>query len=477
MATLPSLSNVASSISSGNFASGLATTTGGTASIVTALNGMSIPSISGLPSIPSIPSIPGLPALPSIPSIPGLPSLGSLNTIKPPAITGLSGLMDATKGIAGSAFSAIASSFKSLEAGVPQNLTAINLKNKLEQVASDTKTAAAPAVSSFASGLSAAGVDLTTGKIPAVDAAVATGGIGAGAAALSSVMSGVPGMSGLANPSSIASGVSNLPGGQSALASVVNIGTGTSSAVTGALTNLSSITTNVSSSALNGISTAVSGSSAVSGLITGGALTGAGSTLSGALSNPEGLLTGVTGKLPSLSGLPSVDSLTNSLQAGKQPLSSLVSTGLSPAAAASLTASMNSLSTSSPFPIKMPTVAEATVDRSEVSSQITNLLGDKKIPSPNYIDYPAGATDNVVAKQRAYLDLKDAYNKEYAIRSAAANAEADAYLELKKTLPQGDPQLVKAKELGLQHTKELEVWAKGELAKVEDARLSILGVL
>ena len=55
--------------------------------------------------------------------------------------------------------------------------------------------------------------------------------------------------------------------------------------------------------------------------------------------------------------------------------------------------------------------------------------------------------------------------------------EADAYIELRNTLPKGDPQLVKAKALGLQRAQELEVWAKGELAKIEDARLSILGVL
>ena len=37
MATLPAIANVASAISSGNFASNLATTTGGASSIVTSL--------------------------------------------------------------------------------------------------------------------------------------------------------------------------------------------------------------------------------------------------------------------------------------------------------------------------------------------------------------------------------------------------------------------------------------------------------
>ena len=71
MATLPSISNVASAISSGNFSSALATTTGGASSIVTSLNGMTA----------------------SMPSIPGN--------------TGLSGLVDTAKRISGSAFAAI----------------------------------------------------------------------------------------------------------------------------------------------------------------------------------------------------------------------------------------------------------------------------------------------------------------------------------------------------------------------------------
>ena len=50
MATLPSMSNVASAISSGNFSSALATTTGGASSIVTSLNGMTA-------SIPKLPNI------------------------------------------------------------------------------------------------------------------------------------------------------------------------------------------------------------------------------------------------------------------------------------------------------------------------------------------------------------------------------------------------------------------------------------
>ena len=510
MATFPSISNVASAISSGNFSSALATTTGGAGSIVTSLNGMvaaipNTPKISGLPntpyvfpdergggasSVPNTPSISGLPNIPSIsglPSVPGSPTIDNLRNIKPPAITGLPGLADATKGISSSAFLAISQSFKPLQAGVPQNLSIINLKNKLEQVAKDTKATATPYVfpderggagGVATNGLTSAGVDVATGKIPAVDAAVAAGGVKAGMSALSGAMSNVPGMSSIASPSALASGVSNLPGGQSALSSIVNPSSLTTSGISGTLSGLNSITKNASSAALNQISTETSGSSSLSGLLSGGALTGAGASLSGALSNPNNLPSGVIGNISSISGLPStpyvfpdergggssvvtsipnisglpkvsnlpsIGNLTQGLQSGKQPLSSLVSTGIPPAAAASLTASINSLNTASPFPIKMPTVAENTINRSEISSQLGNLLGDKKVPMPNF-----SGTTGIPIRDLSQADIAvyEATNKEIETltedRYALARAQADARYKLtkaKQDLPQGDPSI------------------------------------
>jgi hypothetical protein len=415
MSTLPSISNVASAISSGNFSSALATTTGGASSIVTSINGMAA----------------------SMPSIPG--------------ITGLSGLVDTAKRISGSAFAAISASFKPLQAGVPQNLTIINLKNKLDQVATDTKAASTPLTTSFTSGLNSAGVDVVTGKIPAVEAAVASDGVKAGLSALSGAMSNVPGMSGIVSPSALASGVSNLPGGQSALSSIVNPSSLTTSGISDTLSGLGSITKNASSAALNQISTATSGSSSLSGLLSGNALTGAGASLSGVLSNPSSLPNGVTGSipnisgLPAVSGLPSISNLTQGLQSGRQPLSSLVSTGLSPAAAASLTASMNSLSTASPFPIKMPTVAENTINRSEISSQIGNLLGDKKVPVPDFSGLTATPMRDLSQSEITAYDVnKKEIETLSDARFALVKAEADARYTLSKAkqdLPQGDPSI------------------------------------
>ena len=158
-------------------------------------------------------------------------------------------------------------------------------QQRLTGVAVDFVMDSVSVATSFKDGLTSAGIDVATGKIPAVDAAVASGGVKAGMSALGGVMSNVPGMSGIADPTALASGVSNLPGGQSALSSIVNPRSLTTSGISDTLSGLNSITKNASSAALNQISTGTSGSSSVSGLLSGGALTGAGASLSGILSN------------------------------------------------------------------------------------------------------------------------------------------------------------------------------------------------
>ena len=397
MATLPAIGNVVNSISSGNFSSALATTAGGASSIVTSLNGMAPTSVTDLASkIPKLDSSSITDLAGKLPSIPSTTAVDSLTTVTPPAIEGLSGLMDAAKGVSKSAFSAITGALKPLAPGVPQNLTAINLKNAADQTAAD--------------------------------AAVSGGNI---TDALKTAAGSIP------NASTLASGVSNLPGGQSSIASLVNTGSNVTSGVTSTLSNLSDVTKTVSSAALNKISTLTASTSSVSSLITGANLTGAGSSLAGALNNPAGLLT--------KSGLPSVDSLTQGLQSGKQPLSSLVSSGLPAGAAAALAASMNSLSTSSPFPIKMPTIAEKTVDRSEVSSQINNLLGDKKVPSPNFSGTIAPAATSAYQANEDRQVTLEKYNADRQVITDAQQAVYEkalqAYEQAKQTLPTGDPEI------------------------------------
>ena len=415
MATIPSLPNVASTISAGNFASTLSVNTGGLSSIKTSLDGIKTPAI---PAIPDPSSLAGDLTKKTLDGINPNNLLDKAKTVTLAPPEGLAGVADAAKGLSGSAFSAISGSMKPLAAGVPQNLTSIAKKNAEVQAAADASGGLASAASSAAGGL--------TGSA-----------------------------------SSLASGISNLPGGQSTIASVVNKGTGSLSGVTDTLSSVNSITKTASSSALNKISSATAGSSAAASLLTGGALTGAGASLAGALNNPAASLNipkipgmpsipGLPGipslpSIPGLPGLPSVDSLTKGLQAGKTPLSALASTGLSAGAAAALSASLNSLSTSSPFPIKIPTVAESTVDRGELNASVGTLLGDKKIPVPNFgggVSAAATGALQAANDRRSSLEKFEDERKEiYAKQKAITETARAAYLKADTTLPEGDPEI------------------------------------
>ena len=450
MATIPSISNVASTISAGNFASNLAVNTGGLSSIKTSLDGIKTPAI---PAIPDPSSLAGDLTKKTLDGINPSSLLDKAKTVTIAPPEGLAGVADAAKGISGSAFSAISGSMKPLAAGVPQNLTSIAKKNAEVQAAADAPGGLASAASSAASAASAA--------------SSAAGGLTGGLTAAAGGLTG--------SASSLASGISNLPGGQSTIASVVNKNTGSLSGVTDTLSSVNSITKTASSSALNKISSATAGSSAAASLLAGGALTGVGAAAAGVLTNPAGSLPGVPKLPPDVPGVPSVDSLTKGLQAGKQPLSALASTGLPAGAAAALSASMNSLSTSSPFPIKIPTVAESTVDRGELNASVGTLLGDKKIPTPNFgggVSAAATGALQAVNDRRSKLEQfeeerKVIYDKQKAITEVARAA----YLKADTTLPEGDPEIDK---LGLKFIAE----AKKSIAILDETsagRQAILG--
>ena len=472
MATIPSISNVASTISAGNFASNLAVNTGGLSSIKTSLDGIKTPAI---PAIPDPSSLAGDLTKKTLDGINPSSLLDKAKTVTIAPPEGLAGVADAAKGISGSAFSAISGSMKPLAAGVPQNLTSIAKKNAEVQAAADAPGGLASAASSAASAASAASSAAggLTGGLTAAAGGLASAASSAAGGLTGGLTAAAGGLTGSA--SSLASGISNLPGGQSTIASVVNKNTGSLSGVTDTLSSVNSITKTASSSALNKISSATAGSSAAASLLAGGALTGVGAAAAGVLTNPAGSLPGVPKLPPDVPGVPSVDSLTKGLQAGKQPLSALASTGLPAGAAAALSASMNSLSTSSPFPIKIPTVAESTVDRGELNASVGTLLGDKKIPTPNFgggVSAAATGALQAVNDRRSKLEQFEEERKViYAKQKAITEVARAAYLKADTTLPEGDPEIDK---LGLIFIAE----AKKSIAILDETsagRQAILG--
>jgi hypothetical protein len=325
----------------------------------------------------------------------GLSSIaGALGGMAKGAVAGIAGLLDSAKGVAGSAFAAITGAFPTLTAGVPQNIKEITEKAQA--------AAQAPSTGGIAGALSA-----VTGGITGAIGAV-TGAVTGAASGLLKTASGIT--------ANLSTGLGALPGGASVVASVVNNAVGAInsvpgvSAVTGLIGQASSIT--------NGISNLAS----VNPLASSGILTAA---------------TGAAGALTK--GL-------DDLKSGKLSLASLASAGLPAGAAAQLNSAISSMSSGGAVPIKLPTVAINTNDRSELTAQVTSILGNSKIPAPNF----AGASEDAYKAGLSKLEQKAQKRKEIQtkidakfVEITAAKKEVDsasaAYTEAKNNLPAGDP--------------------------------------
>jgi hypothetical protein len=390
---------VSSAIAGGNFAAGIGTNlTSGLGSIATSLGGLSVPSINGI-----------------------------------------GGAVDAAKGIAGSAFAAITKSFKPFAAYVPQNLTAIAVKNQKEQASSEAAAASGVASGLLADAKSAIPSLNVTGAAGALTGALAgaagaatgalTGAVGGALGSVSSAIGGAESLTALTSTASTAlegikstvfggTGLSALPGGLSAISAVVDS--------SGALTNVpglsgvSSLVKNASSAVQNGISLGSSALSTVTGLSAGG--------LGGALNKLSGLNT---------------SALTNGLSLGNNSLASLAQLGMPASAAAALQASINALSQPGSLPIKLPTVATGTNDRGEISSLLSSVLGSSKIPLPNFAPRNVSSAEtqdllkqssDISTKMLKLIDEKDALAK------VVAKAYKD-WQNSKNTLPAGDPEI------------------------------------
>lgn len=418
-------SAVAGAMSSGNFAATLATTTTG-----------------------------GLGAI-----------AGALSSAAKTAGDGISGLLDTAKGVAGSAFAAVTSAFKPFKAGVPQNLTAIaeanakELADKAAGVASAVTAvpgsvagalgqatgALGQATNALGGALNAAVGSATGGLQGALSSAtsltgVVTGAVNAVGNTVSSVANGVS--SAIAGVTKgvttamqgVSSGLSAIPGGQNAISSVVNNASGILNAIpgTGAITGLIN---NVSTAVTNGISGAAS-------LVSGAAsLTGVTSSLTSVAGSLTGALNSATGSLSA-----ALTGGIDALKKGATSLSSLALTGLPPGLGSQLSAAMNSLSAGGSLPIKLPTVASNTLDRSELNAQLTSVLGNAKIPMPNFSGGQAAASLDLSKKQT------ESYVKYETIKKDLEKAQDDifdlkkAYYNAKQDLPAGDPGVETARD-------------------------------
>jgi hypothetical protein len=392
------LGSAASLVSAGNFAGNLASTvTGGLSSIATSLTGMA-----------------------------------------KGAVAGISGLLDSAKGVAGSAFAAITGALPTLTVGVPQNIKEITEKAQA--------AAQAPAANALTGALNSVTGGIT-GAIGAVTGGI-TGAIGAVTGGITSAIGGVTG------------GITSAIGG--VVGSVTSGITGAVGAVTGVASGLLKTATGITANLSTGLG-ALPGGGAVAAIVDNAV---------GAINSVPGVsaVTGLIGQATSItngiSSLTSINPLASSgalnavtgaagaltkglddLKSGKLSLASLASAGLPAGEAAELNAAISSMSSGGAVQIKLPTVAINTNDRSELTSQVTSLLGDAKIPAPNFTGNPAttgesAAESDLQTFNKKRKDQQKRYNEQFEITKTAKLA----WIEAAETLPTGDPSISELKK-------------------------------
>ncbi len=387
----------------------------------------------------------------------------------------LDAVIDQAKGVAASAFSAIKASFKSLEAGVPQNLTEIAKKS-----AEDTMAASESSINEIASqtGTSILGQG---GLVDAVGGAA--GGL------LNQAKSILPNAGSVADSLVKASTILGSVTGNNALASV----TGKLSAVSKTATTVA--TAFASPSSLSSSLTSAQGLAQTASNIKSGLISTVNSSVASGLSKlpgGQGMASAVTnlatGELPSLPGtgtlkdaitgsfnkaLTGVDNLTKDASdllskatSSGDGLKGLLSAGLPAGAASELQSAMSSLA-SPGSGIKIPSVGFNTTDRSTITQAVTSQLGDPGIPTPTFgeIDEAAeGTIDDIEQQGRDYIAESDILTKERSAAEANIEAKLDAYLTTQFNYPAGDPAIDEARD---EYYAAIEEW-ETIIAQIDD---------
>jgi hypothetical protein len=157
---------------------------------------------------------------------------------------------------------------------------------------------------------------------------------------------------------------------------------------------------------------------------------------------------------------------------------------LVPAERAKLQASVNSVGSASPFPVKTATVANTTNARGEIAAQTNKLLGDSRVPPPDFsgaASAPAATSTSPsddTTKQRAaylisaqeFLVMKKDYDAKYAIYRAELQSLQIKVREAKNTLPEGDPGIESLKRQGRERATVILAWDKEAAAALEAKR-------
>lgn len=456
-------------------------------------------------------------------------ALGGISESVKAMSVGVKSVIEQTKGAAASAFQAIKASFKPMKAGVPQNLTkladqaAANAAEEAGKIGQDAQGAMKGAQAALASkGLSATGaagvvknaaanaaagavatatsgakgaIGGALGKVGSVVGGVVGGVVGAtvGVAAavvggvantITSVATAVTGGGGLdsaakavqsgaqAAASAVSSsGVTNLPGGPSVVANVVNKAAG---AVTGAIGTVGGAITGAVSSTIGSVGGSVG--KAVNNVVGGavgavtGAISGAVGAVAGGISGAATAIAGGKGLVgaikdagaAALNGLKPPDALQKLKDAGGG-LAALAKSGLPAGEAAKIDSLVSSVAGSS-SQVKLPTVAVNTTDRGPIDSAVATNLGDPAIPPPNLTgevseSAKAAVQDKEKRKEEfleKYAEIYPEFNKTFDEFLTARSA----FLYLRDTELEGSPKVKQAYDRMIAKKDKAKPWSE-----------------
>jgi len=379
----------------------------------------------------------------------------------------LESVINQSAGISAGAFSAIKESMKPLQAGVPQNLSAIAKAQQDALAATSASSISSAAKQATGSLLSSAknGLAGVTDSLGAQVSGAAATALGASPASLISKGTSIAD-SLVATAKSKASTVStNIL----SVSETVSTG-GTLDLGSQAFTDAKSLLKNPSSAVDSLTSAAASAGSGLAGSVSGSIASGL-TKLPGGESAVSSITNLAKGALPNLPGTgdlkgalqgKATDLLNNATGglAGKASdllnkagsaaggLASLIPSNLPSGAAAALQGALGSI-TAAGSGIKLPSIALNTTDRSTITQAVTSQLDDPGIPVPKFGEVDEAAkseVDSKASERQAYLEKSseaaDKLMKAWKKRDKAQKALDKA----RKKLPQGDPGIAAAQE-------------------------------
>jgi hypothetical protein len=246
---------------------------------------------------------------------------------------------------------------------------------------------------------------------------------------------------------SIASGVaSSATNGLASVTTAVTTGLGASTNLASAAENaVSAVRATLPASASTGLSGLPGAQSAVSNIIDNAK--GAINSIPGA-SNITGAISQVTSSISTGSLIGGASTLINKLKLPGASLQALASAGLSPALAAKLNSSIASLSSGGAVPITLPTVGVNTdATRSALAGQLTSVFGSSKIQVPNYSGNPATTGETAATETLETFNTKlKAQQTRFNTQLQVATIAKTAWVDAVNNLPPGDPIIAESKK-------------------------------